>query len=92
LDVGARNYFAEHDPDRANKDQLYREFLTIVKKDLKEQSKKNYLSLTDNWLSDSFNVDGMLAKYAHGNITSEKSDIINASCVVGDILEEYFGK
>lgn len=92
LDVAARKYYEETEPEQANDDQLYKKFLSQVKKQFKDQKRKNYLSLTNNWLSDKFNVDGLLAKYAHGNIVSQKNDILDASCVVGDILEEYFGK
>jgi hypothetical protein len=65
--------------------------MKVAKKDM-NQGSKNYLSLTSDWLSDKENIDGVLSKYAHGNIITQKADILKASVVVGDILEEYFKK
>jgi hypothetical protein len=91
LDVAARVYFEKNNSVQANKDQLYKDFMKVAKKDM-NQGSKNYLSLTSDWLSDKENIDGVLSKYAHGNIITQKADILKASVVVGDILEEYFKK
>jgi hypothetical protein len=53
---------------------------------------KNYLSLTGQWLDDSINIEGLLAKYAHGNILVCKDSILKISIIIGEILEYYFKK
>lgn len=91
LDVAARKHYEQTNNSKVAKDQLYKEFLKEAKQNMNQQN-KNFASLTTGWLSDKENIDGLLAKYAHGNITAQKSDILNASIIVGDILETYFSK
>ncbi len=91
LDVAARKYYERIGDSKLSRDQLYKEFLKIAKKDMSQQQ-KNFASLTTGWLSDKDNIDGLLAKYAHGNINTQKPDILNASVIIGDVLEVYFGK
>lgn len=91
LDVAARKYYEQTNNSKVARDQLYKEFLKEAKQSMNQQN-KNFASLTTGWLSDKENIDGLLAKYAHGNITAQKSDILNASIIVGDILEAYFNK
>ena len=92
-EVAARMYFEENAPEKANKDQLYNDFLKTAKKEMSlEQESKNYLSLTTDWLDGSNNLEGMLAKYAHGNITTSIDGILKASFIIGEVLEYYFKK
>lgn len=91
LDVAARKYYEENGSTKIARDQLYKEFLKEAKQNMSQEN-KNFVSLTTGWLSDKENMDGLLAKYAHGNITAQKNDILNASIIVGDILEVYFKK
>lgn len=92
-EVAARVYFEKNDPDQAKKDQLYNEFLKIAKKEMSlEQASKNYLSLTSNWLDGGENLEGILAKFAHGNITTTKDGVLKSSRIIGEILEYYFKK
>jgi hypothetical protein len=92
-EVAARVYFDINDKEIAKKDQIYNEFLKIAKKDMRlEQESKNYLSLTSDWLDGSNNLEGMLAKYSHGNITVTKDGILKNSFIIGEILEQYFKK
>ena len=55
-----------------------------------EKDSVNYLSLTSDWLDGGNNLEGMLAKYAHGNITVSKDGILKNSFIIGEILEYYF--
>lgn len=90
-EVAARVYFDENDPDKSKKDQLYNDFLKIAKKEMSlEKDSVNYLSLTTDWLDGGNNLEGMLAKYAHGNITVAKDGILKNSFIIGEILEYYF--
>ena len=90
-EVAARVYFDETDPERAKKDQLYNDFLKLAKKEMGlKQESKNYLSLTTDWLDGDNNLEGMLAKYAHGAIITSKDGILKNSFVIGEILEHYF--
>lgn len=95
LDVAAREYYLDVDPKKAGKDQLLTPFLKVVKNDFKDQNIQknlNYLSLTSAWLSDRHKIEGLLMKWAHGNLMTNKSELLNMSYVVGDILTIYFKK
>lgn len=90
-EVAARVYFDKNDPEKSKKDQLYNDFLKIAKKEMSlEKDSINYLSLTTDWLDGGNNLEGMLAKYAHGNITVSKDGILKNSFIIGEILEYYF--
>jgi len=90
-EVAARMYFDEIDPEKSNKDQLYNDFLKIAKREMSlEKESVNFLSLTTDWLDGGNNLEGMLAKYAHGNITVSKDGILKNSFIIGEILEHYF--
>ena len=92
-EVAARVYFDEHEPEKANKDQLYNDFLKKAKKEMSlEKESQNYLSLTTDWLDGSNNLEGMLAKYAHGNITTSLDGVLKNSLIIGEVLEYYFKK
>ncbi len=90
-EVAARVYFDENDPEKSKKDQLYNDFLKVAKKEMSlEKESINYLSLTSDWLDGGNNLEGMLAKYAHGNITVSRDGILKNSFIIGEILEYYF--
>jgi hypothetical protein len=90
-EVGARLYFEETNPDFAKKDQLYNEFLKQAKKDMTfKKDDINFLSLTKEWLDGQENLEGILAKYAHGNIPVNIDSIIKHSIIIGEILEFYY--
>ncbi len=90
-EVAARVYFYENDPVKSKKDQLYNDFLKIAKEKMSlEKDSVNYLSLTTDWLDGGNNLEGMLAKYAHGNITVAKDGILKNSFIIGEILEYFF--
>ncbi len=92
-EVAARVFFDETNPEKAKKDQLYNDFLKVAKKEMSlEQESKNHLSLTTDWLDGSNNLEGMLAKYAHGNITTSRDGILKNSFIIGEVLEHYFKK
>ncbi|GAA4021633.1 hypothetical protein GCM10022386_00750 [Flavobacterium cheonhonense] len=92
-EVAARVYFDNTDPEKSNKDQLYNDFLKIAKKEMSlEKESKNFLSLTTDWLDGSNNLEAILAKYAHGNITTSKDGILKSSFIIGEVLEHYFKK
>lgn len=92
-EVAARIYFDEIDPEKSKKDQLYNEFLKNAKKEMSiNKGSVNYLSLTSDWLDGNNNLEGVLAKYAHGNIIVSKDGILKNSFIIGEILEYYFKK
>lgn len=92
-EVAARVYFDENDPDKSKKDQLYNDFLKIAKKEMSlEKDSVNYLSLTSNWLDGGHNLEGILAKYAHGNILVSQDEVLKSSFIIGEIIEHYFKK
>ncbi len=93
-EVAARVYYSDKkDHNTANQDKLYKAFLKKAKTDMHLSSEKsNFLSLTGSWLDNKNNMEALLAKYAHGNVISSKSDIIESSKIIGDVLEFYFKK
>lgn len=92
-EVAARVYFDISDPEKSKKDQLYNDFLKQAKKEMSlEKESKNFLSLTTDWLDGSNNLEALLAKYAHGNITTSKDGILKSSYIIGEVLEHYFKK
>lgn len=93
LEVAARVYFAKTDLQKADKDMVYKDFLKIAKNDLTLlQTENGFLSLTNDWINGKNSIEGLLGKYAHGNILVNKNDVITSSKIVGDILEHYFSK
>jgi len=93
LEVGARIYYDEHDPNQNKKDQLLKGFLDIAKKEMKiDSTDKNYLALTSEWLDTKINLEAILAKYAHGSISYDKGTILKHSIIVGEIIAFYFKK
>jgi hypothetical protein len=92
-EVAARTYFDKNDPKKAQKDQVYNDFLKVAKKEMNlKQADKNYLSLTTDWLDNKNNIEAILAKYAHGNIPVSRDGILKNSFVIGEILEHYYKK
>ena len=94
LDVAAREYYKNDPRDGFNENAPYKSFLTLIKKQFKEKGQKevtNYLALSE-WLLSDYNLEGLLGKYAHGEIEFRKQDVLKNSRIVGDILDLYFGK
>jgi hypothetical protein len=90
-EVAARVYFEKHLPDKSDRDQLYRDFLKIAKKEMNiNQSTSNHISIINEWLDGNNNLEAILGKYAHGNIIVDKGGILKTSIIVGEILEHYF--
>lgn len=93
LDVSAREYYSNVNPDKLNSDSLYGDFIKVAKNEMKFSQKRiNYLALTNDWLDSKNNLDGVLAKFAHGSIPVAKDGILEKSYIVGDIVEYYFKK
>ncbi len=92
-EVAARVYFDRNDPAKSSNDQLYNSFLKIAKSEMSlEKDTNNFLSLTSNWLDGKDNLEGVLAKYAHGSILTTKEGVLGSSFIIGEILEYYFKK
>ncbi|OGZ89812.1 MAG: hypothetical protein A2561_03915 [Candidatus Staskawiczbacteria bacterium RIFOXYD1_FULL_32_13] len=87
IEVAARMYYQGAVED----DQVASKFLKEAKNNL-NQTDKNSLSLTNDWLSDRMNLNAILQKYAHGNIEYTREGILATSKIVADILDHYFKK
>lgn len=93
LEVAGREYFQNISSPVAEKDMVYKDFLKIAREDLsKEKAIENYFSLTKDWLNGNSSIEGLLGKYAHGNIVISRLDVVASSKLVGDILAHYFSK
>lgn len=92
LDVAARSHYDALSSSVSNKDEIYTIFLKEAKTQMKDKRDINFLSLTYDWLSGTHRMEGILSKYAHGNITTNINDILSNSYIIADILEFYFKK
>ncbi|WP_047789570.1 hypothetical protein [Tenacibaculum mesophilum] len=93
LDVSAREYFNDVEPDKLKEDSLYKDFIKVARKEMNlSQERVNYLALTNDWLDKNNNLDAVLAKFAHGSIPVSKDGILEKSYIVGDIVEYFFKK
>ena len=93
LELTARTYYEEKNDDIKNQDQILSQFLKLAKREILDNQKEiNFLSMTKDWLDDKISLDGVLGKYAHGNIIIDRGNIIKNSIIVGQILEFYEGK
>ena len=93
LEVAGREYFKD-DSEKYKKDQLLNDFIEIVKKEFRKKNKQqelNYLSLVQDWLSSKLDFEGITHKWAHGNLPVDKTNLLNISYIVGDILKLFFG-
>lgn len=93
LETAARVHYKNH-PIVAE-DKVYSKFLKDTFKAMNEPSKKpseNFFALTSTWLSGKINMDALLGKFAHGNITPNEQDVLQQSEIIGDILEFHFKK
>lgn len=90
LELGARIYYRKNgDIKIAEKDQIYKDFLKLAKEKMKKDE-VNFLSLTNDWLTNQYKLEALLGKYSHSNITPNRSDVLKMSCIVADILEYFF--
>jgi hypothetical protein len=93
LETAARVYY-KNLPIVAD-DKIYSKFLKDTSKSMNDPVKKpavNFLALTSTWLSGKMNMDAILGKFAHGNITPSEQDVLQQSEIIGDILEFHFKK
>lgn len=91
LDIAARVYYNKQgDMTNAEKEKPYINFIKLFQKECQDKKVVNYLSLTSDFLNKNFEFEALLGKYAHGNTSVSKKDVLNMSHVTGDILETYF--
>jgi len=91
LDIAARIYYNKQgDTTNAEKEKPYINFIKLFQKECRDKKVVNYLSITSDFLNKNFEFEALLGKYAHGNTSVSKHDVLNMSYVTGDILETYF--
>lgn len=91
LDIAARVYYNKQgDTTSAGKEDPYKNFIKLFQKECEDKKVVNYLSITSDFLNKNFEFEALLGKYAHGNVSVSKQDVLNMSSVAGDILEAYF--
>lgn len=93
LDVAAREYFTENQNPGVKKDDIYREYIKLIKSQV-NQKDKNTLSLDKSIknLIEEDNVEALLAKLAHGSVHANIQMVLNLSYIVGSILKIHFAK
>ena len=96
LDIVAREYYEENDPEQANKDEAYSSFLKeVVKPEIKSNSSlllKNDYSLIADWINGSVSFEALLGKWAHGSATATLDAIIRCSEIIGFIVRNFWWK
>lgn len=92
LEIAARVHFNTIDHPKKNADQILDPFMKMAKKEVEIPKKAyTYISIIKGWLNgDGSNYQAILHKFAHGNIASGKTEILEISYVIGEILEYYF--
>jgi len=93
LDVAAREYFTKNPNPRLKKDDIYKEYIKLVKSQV-AQKDKNTLSLDKSIknIIEEENVVALLAKLAHGSVHANMQMVLNLSYIVGSILKIHFVK
>lgn len=93
VEFAAREQFEkEHNRKITSSDiHIYDNFIKKAKNELAQES-LNLSVITQNWLNTNENIEGLLAKYAHGEIAYDKDNILHLSYCVADILKYYFSK
>ena len=92
LEIAARAHFNTINHSKKDADQILDPFMKMAKKEVELPKKAyTYISIIKGWLNgDGSNYQAILHKFAHGNIASGKTEILEISYVVGEILEHYF--
>lgn len=92
LEIAAREHFEIKNGRAITKQDkdAYNNFMAEVKQTI-AQKNLNFCPLSSNFLESS-NIEGLLHKYAHGEILYDRSNIIQTSYVVADIINQFFGK
>lgn len=92
LEVGARVYY-ENDVETSKSDQIYKKFLKQAGTEMVlKQDEINFFALTQGWLAKNSDIEGLLGKFAHGNLLTIEDDILESSKVIADIIKFYFRK
>lgn len=93
LEFAAREQFEKENKRKImpSDNNIYKNFVKRAKKEMAQET-LNLSVITQNWLSANENIEGLLGKYAHGEITYDKDNILQLSYCVADILEYYFSK
>lgn len=93
IDVAARVYYNKQgDILNAEEENPYKNFIRLFQAECQNRGVVNYLSITSDFLNKNSKFEALLVKYAHGNISVSKQDVLKMSYVTADILEFYFKK
>lgn len=92
METVAREYFESIDEDRG--DKALSNFLKEIAKptiNTKIDSvDKNNLALASEWVNGSYNLEGLLAKWAHGTLAVDRSALVRQSKLVALIIDEVW--
>ncbi len=93
LEFAAREQFEKENNRKiiSSDKNVYGNFVNKAKKEMSQEC-LNLSVITQNWLNTNENIEGLLAKYAHGEIAYDKDNILHLSYCVADILKYYFSK
>lgn len=93
LDIAAREYFSKNPTPKLKKDDIYKEYIKLIKSQV-SQKDKNTLLLDKSIknLIEEEKVEALLAKLAHGSVHANMQMVLNLSYIVGSILKIHFAK
>lgn len=93
LEFAAREQFEKENNRKiiSSDKNIYGNFVNKAKKEMSQEC-LNLSVITQNWLNTNEHIEGLLAKYAHGEIAYDKDNILQLSYCVADILKYYFSK
>lgn len=92
LDIAAREYYNANPVDGQNQDDLYKQYLKVLKASTANQEAKNSLGVDvdiKNLISE-HNVEALLAKLAHGSVRTDISMVLRLSRIIGQLLKIHF--
>lgn len=87
LEFAAREQFEKENKRKImpSDNNIYKNFVKRAKKEMAQET-LNLSVITQNWLSANENIEGLLGKYAHGEIAYDKDNILQLSYCVADKL------
>lgn len=92
LDVAAHEYYKLNPVEGQNQDDLYKQYLKVLKATTPNQEDKNSLGVDVDIknLINEHNVEALLAKLAHGSVRTDIAMVLRLSRIIGQLLKIHF--
>lgn len=92
LDVAAHEYYKLNPVENQNQDDLYKQYIKLLKSTASNQEDKNSLGVDVEIKSliSEHNVEALLAKLAHGSVRTDIAMVLRLSRIIGQLLKIHF--